>query len=156
MSWAEIKNAVNSTVGTNNFKPLNEIIRGNWNLIESDKVYISEVPEYTSSSSSETYNISNSFRFKAPGTANIRLRASYESTTTYNFEIYKNGTIYKTITRSGNDTAYITVIQDTISFVENDLITFRLVKKKGIDSPSMSEIAVLCEAVYAPILVESV
>lgn len=154
MSWAEIKNAVNSTVGTNNFKPLNEIIRGNWNLIESDKVYISEVPEYTSSS--ETYNISNSFRFKAPGTAKIRLKASYESNTTYNFEIYKNGAIYKTISQSGNDTAYKTTIQGTISFVENDLITFRLVKKKGIDSPSMSEIAVLCEAVYAPILVESV
>lgn len=155
MSWAEIKNAVNSTVGTNNFKPLNEIIRGNWNLIESDKVYISEVPEYTSSS--ETYNISNSFRFKAPGTAQIRLRASYESTTTYDFEIYKNGAIYKTITKSGNDVASKIVILNTmISFVENDLITFRLVKKKGIDTPSMSEIAVLCEAVYAPILVESV
>lgn len=154
MSWAEIKNAVNSTVGTNNFKPLNEIIRGNWNLIESDKVYISEVPEYTWSSGA--YNISNSFRFKAPGTANIRLRASYGSTTTYDFEIYKNGAIYKTITRSGNDTAYDVVIFNTISFVENDLITFRLVEKKGIDSPSMSEIAVLCEAVYAPILVESV
>lgn len=154
MSWAEIKNAVNSTVGTNNFKPLNEIIRGNWNLIESDKVYISEVPEYTSSSG--TYNISNSFRFKAPGTAGIRLRASYVANTTYNFEIYKNGAIYKTITESGNDVASNIAIRDTISFVENDLITFRLVRKKGSDSPSMSEIAVLCEAVYAPILVESV
>ena len=154
MSWAEIKNAVNSTVGTNNFKPLNEIIRGNWNLIESDKVYISEVPEYTSSSG--TYNISNSFRFKAPGTAEIRLIASYAANTTYDFEIYKNGAIYKTISESGNDAASNTTIRDTISFVENDLITFRLVRKKGSDSPSMSEIAVLCEAVYAPILVESV
>lgn len=154
MSWAEIKNAVNSTVGTNNFKPLNEIIRGNWNLIESDKVYISEVPEYTSSSG--TYNISNSFRFKAPGTAEIRLKASYVANTTYDFEIYKNGAIYKTITESGNDVASNIAIRDTISFVENDLITFRLVRKKGSDSPSMSEIAVLCEAVYAPILVESV
>lgn len=154
MSWAEIKNAVNSTVGTKNFKPLNEIIRGNWNLIESEKVYISEVPEYTSSSG--TYNISNSFRFKATGTAEIRLKASYVANTTYDFEIYKNGTIYKTITESGNDVASNIAIRDTISFVENDLISFRLVRKKGSDSPSMSEIAVLCEAVYAPILVESV
>lgn len=154
MSWAEIKNAVNSTVGTNNFKPLNEIIRGNWNLIVSDKVYISETPAYTSSSG--TYNISNSFRFKATGTAEIRLKASYVANTTYNFEIYKNGTIYKTITESGNNVASNIAIRDTISFVENDLISFKLVRKKGSDSPSMSEIAVLCEAVYAPILVESV
>ena len=84
------------------------------------------MPEFTSSSG--TYNISNSFRFKAPGTAGIRLRASYEVNTTYNFEIYKNGAIYKTITRSGSDVASITVIHGTISFVENDLITFRLVR----------------------------
>lgn len=155
MSWAEIKNAVNSTVGTKDFKPLNEIIRGNWNLIESERIYISETPAYTSSSG--TYTISNSFKFKANGSARIRLILAYSANATYTLEIYKNGNLYKSIARAGDGANNNISIIESVTFKSEDLFTFRLVRTGGSTAvSSMTEIAVLCEAVYAPMLVESV
>lgn len=155
MSWAEIKNAVNSTVGTKDFKPLNEIIRGNWNLIESERIYISETPTYTLSSG--TYTISNSFKFKANGSARIRLILAYSTSVSYAFEIYKNGTLYKSTARAGNGASNNINIIESVTFKPEDLFTFRLVRMGGsVAVSSMTEIAVLCEAVYAPMLVENV
>lgn len=154
MSWAEIGKAVNSTVGTKDFKPLNEIIRGNWNLIESERIYISETPAYTSSSG--TYTISNSFKFKANGSARIRLVLAYSTNTTYTLETYKNGNLYRNIARAGNGASNNISIIESVTFKPEDLFTFRLVRTGGSTAvSSMTEIAVLCEAVYAPVLVES-
>lgn len=154
MSWAETK-CINSTVGTKDFKPLNEIVKGNWNLIESERIYISETPTYTSSSG--TYTISNSFKFKANGSARIRFVAAYSTNTTYTLEIYKNGNLYKSIARAGNGASNNITIIESVTFKPEDLFTFRLVRAGGsVAVSSMTEIAVLCEPVYAPVLVESV
>lgn len=40
MSWAQIKKAINSTLGTKDFKPLNELILGERSLVSSDNVFL--------------------------------------------------------------------------------------------------------------------
>ena len=39
MSWAQIKLALNSSLGTKEFKPLDELIKGQKTLIASDNLY---------------------------------------------------------------------------------------------------------------------
>ena len=154
MSWAEVKHAINSTVGTSEFKPLDKIIMDNWNLIESSDVYISETPTY--SSSSGVYTLNNSFKMKANGSAKIRLVASYSVNSTYTFEAYKNGTPYASETLAGGGTTNKNFIL-SISFKKDDVLTFKFFKATtgSTNISSMSEIAVLCTPVYAPMLVES-
>ena len=150
MSWAEVKHAINSTVGTSEFKPLDEIVRGNWNLIESENVYIAEKPSY--SQSSGIYSLSNSFKMHTNGTVRLRLKAEFSAG--YTFQIYKNGTLVDSLAKAGANNEIVFIV--TVSVKTNDIFTFKLVRTSGSTGiSSMNEIAVLCTPVYAPMLVES-
>lgn len=61
MSWAEIKKAINSTLGTNNFKPLNEIFQDSMVLYASDN----SIANYTDANAKVKVNYSGTCRIKA-------------------------------------------------------------------------------------------
>lgn len=154
MSWAEIKRAINSTVGTDEFQPLDKMIMGNWNLVESNNTYLFETPLY--SSSAGTHTLSTTFKMKANGTARIRLLAAYSANITCAFEIYKNGQLYKSNSLTGINTSTNVSFIVPVSFKTDDLFTFKLVRTIGSGNiSSINEISVLCDAVYAPVLIES-
>lgn len=98
--WAAIKYALNSTIGTNEFEPLDEIIRNNKILMASDEEYavlstsFNENVQTTTSkplvnilSKKIKMNNSGSLKIKFSGT--IYLIDSYPNAV-LNLEIYKN------------------------------------------------------------------
>lgn len=154
MSWAEVKHAINSTVGTSEFKSLDKMIMGNWHLVESNNVYLTETPSY--SSTAGTYALSNSFKMKASGAAKVRLLTAYATSVTCDFEIYKNGQLYKSSSRQGDGNNTNISLTVSISFETDDIFTFKLIRTIGVSAvSSISDISLLCDAVYAPRLVES-
>lgn len=153
MSWAETKAAINSTVGTPDFEPLDKIIKGTWRLVASDSfVYASETARV--SGSGGTYTLANSFKANAFGSASFAVTASLEQNTTYKLNILKNGTVAATNSRAGTGTQL--VFLNTVSFAPGDLITFTFTRVSGSAPISVSQIDVRAYPMYAPILIESV
>lgn len=155
MSWAEIKHAINGTVGTNDFKSLDKMITDNWTLATSTDEYILESVDYTNVSAGN-YTINNSYKMKADGSAKVRLRANWQMNTKYRFQAYRNGTSHSSTLYEGNGSSNTTVISVNIHFKKGDVFTFEMVRETG-SAPisSMTDIALLCMPMYAPILVES-
>lgn len=155
MSWAEIKHAVNSTIGTDEFKSLDKIFEGNWRLIASDNAYISITPGYTSNSSYNTYTISNSFKTNVNGTAKFTADAIFYDDATYSFNLIINGVKVASHERSGTEDAKLTFsVEHYISV--GDVITFTFTKTSGSGRLSeISRLAILGYPIYAPELIES-
>lgn len=155
MSWAEVKHAINSTVGTSEFKSLDKMITDNWTLAISTDEYILESVDYTNVSAGN-YTINNSYKMKADGSAKVRLRASWQANTKYRFQAYRNGTSHSSILIEGNGSSNTTVLSLNLHFKRDDVFTFELVRDTGSAPIStMTDIALLCTPMYAPILVES-
>lgn len=78
--WSEIKHALNSTIGTDDFKPLDKIIQGNKAIVASDNLYwiISNTGAYTEDNTKFTefakirINISGSIKLRVKSGAYYR------------------------------------------------------------------------------------
>ena len=129
--WAGIKYALNSTLGTENFKPLNElvkdeILRGK-GLIASENIYypnlINEIIQYdTGTNYDKTYPFE--LKFNVNGSANLTAVTQGIGSENGKLEIYKNGKNYASMTLS-NDIAPIgrTI---NLAFSMYDVFTFRI------------------------------
>lgn len=78
--WAEVKKALNSTVGTTKFKPLNELYLDSRYIYASDHTIVHTIPEAGSDNKYYTYfkiNIHGSYRAKVEinGHSNYKLDA---------------------------------------------------------------------------------
>ena len=153
MSWAETR-CINSTVGTKDFKPLDEIFKGNWHLVSSDNVYFAEKAEYTKNNN--TYTLTNALKMLASGTARFTLWASTASSSEYTFEVYKNGTLAGSQTRTVTSTTETAYSVD-VTFNEGDVITFRITHNSGNATLySLGSITMLAQPIYAPSLIEKI
>ena len=96
--WSGIKHALNSTLGTNHFKPLDKIIQQQIKLSASDNVLYnmgSLRATTTNSNDSATVYYPNSFKMTTSGNFKFTGIASTSNTSTRigRFYIYKNGEI---------------------------------------------------------------
>ena len=131
--WAGIKHALNSTLGTDNFKPLNElvrdeILRGN-GLIASENIYYPNLINETI-----TYNTGVNYdkeypfelKFNVNGSADLRVDSLLQGVKNGKLEIYKNGEYYASISlpKHVNSEPYVRI--QNISFSMYDVFTFRI------------------------------
>lgn len=155
--WSEIKHALNSTLGTKEFKPLDEIVLGNWNLAPSEKSYISESAQYAYNSATYTFSYNNKFKFLTNGSVtfyllNIASASSFEKTYTVN--IYEDGRLIETIERTVEIQSTASAASKTLTIKKGSVYSFELVHRRG-HSITPNTISVRCEPRYAPLLVES-
>lgn len=90
---------INSTVGTSNFKSLDEVLRGDKSIVASDEVYQSFPPNLQYIGDLYNNNTYNLFTFTLPlsGSCNIRFKTHWDSssggTDPITMEAHKNGTL---------------------------------------------------------------
>lgn len=134
MPEAIAKYALNSTIGTNNFKPLNEIIRdeilnGSGLLSSENLYYPSIIEEKFSISKGTIYDqfLSLNLRFNVNGTVNLRTTATVSGIDYLKLNILKNNIDFKTISfaNSSRNETKSTILE----FSKNDVFTFSLYGK---------------------------
>ena len=155
MSWAEVKHALNSTVGTSDFESLDEIFKGNWRFISSNIVYKTAPASYTSSGGE--YTIGNTFTSKANGVVKFRLSDVETTSTNFTFYVYRNGSTIPAA--SGTNTnptssAYRDYFADC-EVNKGDVFTFAIKRSGAGTISSMGNISILCSPIYAPDLFET-
>lgn len=153
MSWAETKAAINSTVGTDKFEPLDKIIKGNWRLVASeDFVYASEVAQQ--SGGSGTYALSNTFKIDANGSIAFAATAAVPQGATYRFNVLRNGSVAASASRAGTSTQLVFLCTTSVS--KGDTITFSFTREAGTAPITVSQIEARAYPMYAPELIKSV
>lgn len=73
--WAEVKKALNSTVGTTKFKPLNELYLDSRYMYASDSTIVHTIPEAGSDNKYYTY-----FKINIPGSYRVKVKIRGDST----------------------------------------------------------------------------
>ena len=123
--WACIKYALNSSLGTKNFEPLDQTIMYSKGLSASENnLYytIADSETYDSSSASEPKQLKQEVTFKCAGSANLKFYfTSSGNYTSCRFYVYKNGSSYSSETA---DNRKATMKSIRISFLPNDVFTF--------------------------------
>lgn len=113
--WAEIKHALNSTIGTNKFKPLNTLLEDAINsqkgLAPSNDIYMTVVD--LGNQEIVSYEKLQIFTANWPGSfvLSFDLRPS-TSGKPVRYSVYKNGNVYKTI-----DTPYLSAGANTVESI---------------------------------------
>lgn len=125
MSWGEIKKAINSTIGTEEFKPLDEMILGQKKLVASDNLLVQDMKTRFYDRDLETvYNL-----FKMNTSGSIRVKVYGRSINDDGFlSVYINGTYSTGITVETTEGEY--TIPD-ISVKKGDVIGFNAYSANG-------------------------
>ena len=122
--WSYIKKAINSTLGTNDFEPLNELFFKNKALNASENLYYTIQSESVKVEEGKTYKIPKSIKMYNSGSITIKsnLKAPYGRKYTY-LNIYINNVLYKQLssTTNANETTEVSTV---VSFNADDVITF--------------------------------
>ncbi len=151
MSWSEIKHAVNSTVGTDDFEPLDKIFKGNWRFIVSENIYLTEDAFYTQDD--DTFNISTSFKALINGTVRVSMSAATSSGRIFSFHVLKNGEIAASVKKTGTGEA-LTYISE-VTFAPGDVLSFKFERESsGGSIISTPKLTIYGIPVYAPELFE--
>lgn len=87
MGWAKIKKAINSTLGTDEFKPLDKLILGEKRFVAHSDIILHSF--ITNSVEIGTYK-SEKFVSKLDGTLLLKIQLSGGSGAHYGYEIYEN------------------------------------------------------------------
>ena len=128
--WAEIKYALNSTLGTDKFKPLNEIIRdeilNGSGLVSSDNLYYPSIIEenidfFSHTSYNKTLDVK--LKFNVLGTVKLQGTCSNHSITNLNLTILKNNNIFQSFSVNSGQTSTRDVI---LEFSKDDVFTFAI------------------------------
>lgn len=117
--WSYIKKAINSTLGTNDFEPLNELFFKNKALNASENLYYTIQSESVKVEEGKTYKIPKSIKMYNSGSITIKsnLESPYNGRYTY-LNIYINNASYKTLSSE------TTEVSTVVSFNAGDVITF--------------------------------
>ena len=149
--WAGIKYALNSTLGTDKFKPLNEIIRdeilNGSGLVSSDNLYYpSIIKENIDIESNTSYNktLDVKLKFNVLGTVKLQGTCSNHYIENLNLTILKNNNIFKSLSMATSATSTIDV---TLEFSKDDVFTFA-VSGKGIEYASTT----ITASIYADVI----
>lgn len=158
--WTEIKHALNSTLGTDEFKPLNEIVAGNWNLAVSDSLYMAKTSEISFNETKKTFTYNTKLIFLADGI--IKLSAPLQATSSayqqpYVFNIYEDGILVNSVENYVPVQSTKSSVSLTFNIKKQRVYSFTL--ERGISNPQSvtptGELKIYCEPRYAPMLVET-
>lgn len=115
--WAEVKHALNSTIGTNNFKPLNELILDSIYLTATDDVLYS-IGDVMTSENEETVFEKTA---ECSGAVKITGEILNDIGRYNNIKIYLNGTLNKTLTIS-NATIFPQSLVGNVQISKGDVL----------------------------------
>ena len=124
--WSYIKKAINSTLGTNDFEPLNELFFKSKALNASENLYYTIQSESVKVEEGKTYKIPKSIKMYNSGSITIKsnLESPYNRAYTY-LRIYINNVLYKTLS-SETTSPETTEVSTIVSFNAGDIITFEI------------------------------
>lgn len=133
--WTEIKHALNGTLGTDKFKPLDVIlhdeIKSHKGLVASDNLY--KVILDLGSSRIELYNKPELFRVNWDGSFklsfNVFLQGGGTGYRTFGYRVYKNGEIYRDISTGSNDV--VPTVDVLVDAKVGDVIGLKLLYGRG-------------------------
>ena len=150
--WSGIKYALNSTLGTKDFKPLNEIIRdeilNGSGLVSSDNLYYpSIIEEHIHIGRHTSYNKTFDVKLKFNVLGTVKLQATYHSTDTkpLDLTILKNNNIFQSFSVNSGQTSTRDVI---LEFSKDDVFTFTISGNGVSTYPSADIIA----SIYADVI----
>ena len=140
--WAEIKHAINSTLGTEDFKSLDKIIRSMRSLQASDDVYMNLIPLSISSVSyGKTQTFTSSQSLTAYSSGSLKLKYDYTVPTTGDsgrsnkLNILINNEVVSTYNLSTSATSSnLTQTTDEIFYNMGDKISFNVEVTGGNNS----------------------
>lgn len=95
--WAEVKKALNSTVGTTKFKPLNELYLDSRYMYASDSTIVHAIPQAGSDNKYYTY-----FKINIPGSYRVKVKIRGDSRYQLDTTVY----VTKGDTVIGQDSIY--------------------------------------------------
>lgn len=115
--WGAITKALNSTVGTKFFKPLNELYFLGKTVVPSDNLLFVIDDEQKENN----FNYTKALTMKTNGA--FRVSAEFETyySSTATIRIYKNGELYKSVAAGAEDSGTKTT---DVAFSKNDVLTF--------------------------------
>lgn len=152
MSWAEIKLALNGTVGTPEFQTLDKLFTGNWKLLSDSDIIYKTAPANAAYSNGK-FGFTNKFTLKTDGTATVKLTAASENGKNGTFTVLKNGEKFASVTRQHTSASEYTYLVN-IEFKTGDVLTFEFSLSSG-KNVTFGEISLLCMPFYTPNLAES-
>lgn len=135
MSWVQIKRALNRSLGTKEFKPLDELIKGQKTLIASDNLYsyIGDPNTIYSVSHNQGYvntkKIPHTLKMNTSGSGRIYMEARSSSGDYLGqLLVYKNNVLIHTIAVPWGSSAPVTYnpLPLNVSFTKNDVFSFEL------------------------------
>ena len=155
MSWVEVKHALNSTVGTDNFESLDKIFKGHWRLTPSEYAYLT-TPIVLTESGTRNYDVDKKIKFNANGRIVFGIRIYVSFTGIYNktvtAEIYEDGTLINSTERTCSDPGEYTLPLE-LDIKKNNTYSFKT-KISGAGSLTGRTLLVNAQPVYTEELVE--
>ena len=150
--WAGIEYALNSTLGTDKFKPLNEIIRdeilNGSGLVSSDNLYYpSIIKEYIDIEDKPSFNktLDVKLKFNVLGTVKLQVTCHIVQIESFNLTILKNNNIFQSFSVSSGQPSTRDVI---LEFSKDDVFTFTI----SGDGRSSHSNATITASIYADVI----
>lgn len=155
MSWVEVKHALNSTVGTDNFESLDKIFKGHWRLTPSEYAYLT-TPIVLTESGTRKYDVDKKIKLNANGRIvfGIGMQVSFTGTQnrTVTAEIYEDGTLINSTERTYSNSGEYTIVTE-LDIKKNSTYSFKT-KISGAGNLSGRTLLVNAQPVYTEELVE--
>lgn len=155
MSWVEVKHALNSTVGTDNFESLDKIFKGHWRLTPSEYAYLT-TPIVLTESGTRKYDVDKKIKFNANGRIvfGIGIRVSFpgSQSRTVTAEIYEDGTLINSTERTYSNSGEYTLLPE-LDVKKNSTYSFKI-KIDSTGNLSGRTLLVNAQPVYTEELVE--
>lgn len=153
MSWVEVKHALNSTVGTDNFESLDKIFKGHWRLTPSEYTYLT-TPIVLTESGARNYDVDKKIKLNANGRIVFGIGIRVSSGTqnrTVTAEIYEDGTLINSTERTYSNGGEYTIVTE-LDIKKNSTYSFKT--KISAGSLRGKTLLVKAQPVYAEELVE--
>lgn len=150
--WAEINYALNSTLGTDKFKPLNEIIRdeilNGSGLVSSDNLYYPSIIKedfYIESKTSYNKTLDVKLKFNVLGTVKLQAIGQNFGIDSLTLTILKNNNEFRSISFEHSSPTTRDVI---LEFSKDDVFTFKI-SGKGV---GLHPNATITASIYADVI----
>lgn len=137
--WAGIKHALNSTLGTDDFIPLDKMISNQMRMVESDEVY-SYLESFTIEQkgyAEEEKFVNYPAKIKMTRYGKAYLKATIDRNTVdanIKFRIFKNNELIYTFEKRWDSSGNTFEISQKIDFVPNDVFSFDMCTRNLEDS----------------------
>jgi hypothetical protein len=155
MSWVEVKHALNSTVGTDNFESLDKIFKGHWRLTPSEYAYLT-TPIVLTEAGTRNYDVDKKIKFNAKGRIvfgiGIRVNFPGNQNRTVTAEIYEDGTLINSTERTYSNAGEYTLLLE-LDVKKNSTYSFKI-KISSAANLSGRTLLVNAQPVYTEELVE--